>query len=85
MVTGDKIENVSANVYSHKALSIVSRINFVSVDYELSTDKEPSDNAKQIAFPAQMKGFSSGLEKATDNTYLHVVADIKMPGDKIPQ
>jgi hypothetical protein len=32
-----------------------------------------------------MKGFSSGLEKATDNTYLHVVAEISMTGGKQPK
>lgn len=32
-----------------------------------------------------MKGFSSGLNKATDNTYLHVVADVKMSGGRKPE
>lgn len=32
-----------------------------------------------------MKGFGSGLDKATDNTYLHVAADIKLLGGQQPQ
>jgi len=47
----------------------------VQIEYELSTSDKPNTVPRQlIQFPDKMKGFGSAFDKATDNTYLHVIA-----------
>lgn len=59
----------------------MTKIDFISVEYELSAEPTPSKQiAKYVQYPEKIRGFSSSMDKATDNTYLHVVAEIKLLG-----
>jgi uncharacterized ferritin-like protein (DUF455 family) len=69
------------SIFSQQAISITSRITFVTVEYELTTEEKPSDkNRPLLQHPNTIKS----IDKATDNTYLHVIADIQMKGDVNP-
>ena len=83
--------STSLTIYAREALSIVQKIEFVSLEYELSTEENPTTDESElvtashyIQYPEKMKGFGK-LSHGTDKTYLHVIADIKFTGNKAPE
>lgn len=78
--SGAKPTPTRMTIYSQNALPITSHLTFMSLDYELSSSSTPSQNMVSVSFPNKLKG----LGQATDNTYLHVAADIKLSGGRQP-